>query len=91
MIDIDKETLKLTNEIRDVLGRHITKVSTEANYKEVLTSCIIALSIEVGRIRWLSTSTEEIDEEIFDKVFWEGATKHFNENKMRYGADISPI
>ncbi len=91
MIDIDKETLRLTNEIRDVLGKHMTKVSGDSNYKEVITSCIIALSVEVGRLRWLASSAAEVDTEIFDSVFWQGATKHFNENKMRYGCDISHV
>lgn len=82
--DVDKETARLANEIRDILGKHISKFD-ENNYKQTLTSCLIALAIEVGRLRWLCTETEEVTEDTFDETFWHGAMTHFKENKARFG------
>lgn len=82
--DIDKETAKLANEIREVLGAHLSKFDSD-NYQKTITSCLIALSAEVGRLRWLSVETDEVDPDRFDEVFWEGVVKYFNENKLRYG------
>lgn len=91
MTELDKdlatnqETTKLANKIRDLLGEHMLKLSQDNNYKVLLTSCIIALAVEVGRLRWLSTSTGEIHQERFDQIFWEAVARHYDSNKLRFG------
>ena len=80
---LETETTKLANEIRDLLGNHILKLKNE-DYKQALMSCLIALAIEVGRFRWLSVETEEVDPDAFDETFWAAVSKHFNANKQKY-------
>lgn len=81
--DIDKKTVKLANEVRDVLGRHLADDSV--SYQELITSCLIAIAIEAGRLRWLAISTEKVTEDKFDEIFWTGVMNHYQENKQRYG------
>lgn len=85
-LDVDKETTKLANELRDVLGAHILKIES-LSYKEILTSCILALCVEVGRIRWLSVETNEVEPDKFDEIFLNGMMVHFNSNKRQFGGD----
>jgi hypothetical protein len=81
--DIDNKTAKLSNQIRELLGNHLLDV--EHTEKEKLTSCLIALCVEIARLRWLCVSTEEVKEEAFDETFIEGMMKHYEENRIRYG------
>ena len=84
-IDPDVESTRLANLMRDLLGNHISKFE-EDHYKQALTSCLVALAIEVGRLRWLSVETGEVDADNFDQIFWEATMKHFMENKHKYGS-----
>lgn len=80
----DVETAKLADEIKTLLGLYIAKFP-ENECPETLTACIMALAIEVGRLRWLCVSTDNVDEDVFDQLFWEGVMRHFNSNKNRFG------
>lgn len=82
--DLDIETTRLANEIRDCLGAHMLKISKSDTHRACITSSLIALCIEVGRLRWLATSTKEVDESDFDKVFWNGVMKHYREHSRDY-------
>lgn len=86
--DIANDTLLVANQLRDVLGRHIAQFS-DNQYREALTSCLIALCIEVGRLRYLCTVTDEVTEDSFDQTFWNSTMKHFHENELQYGEAVS--
>lgn len=82
--NLDDETTKLANKLRDSLGEHMLKFSA-LEIKEIIMSCLVALALEVGRLRWLAIATEEVEEEDFDRIFNEGVIQHYEKNKERYG------
>lgn len=82
--ELDSETLKLAGGIRELLGAHLLKFK-DHRYQNVLVSCLIALAIETGKIRWLTVELEEIDVEKFDSIFLTAVVKHFDENRRKCG------
>ncbi len=83
--DFDKETAKLTNDIKELLGAHMLKFGAN-KYHEILVSCLTALAIQTGELRWLTSETEHIDPETFDTLFLEAVMKRFDEQKKKYGS-----
>lgn len=79
----EQKTLELANQIKELLGRHMSDDTKP--YAELITSSLVALCIEVGRLRWLAVSTGEVEEDRFDQVFWEGTMGHYQDNKKKYG------
>lgn len=82
--NIDHETTALANRLRDVLGEHMLKFS-RLEYAAVITSCLVALCVEVGRLRGLAVATGEVEEESFDRIFKEGVLRHYEEFREKYG------
>ncbi len=81
---LDADTVKLANEIQTLLGTHILKFKDQ-DYQATLISCLSALALEVGRLRFLVTETEEVDVDKFDALFFTGVKKHFDEHKRKHG------
>ncbi len=82
--DFDKETAKLANDIKEILGAHMLKFGADS-YHEVLVSCLTALAIQTGELRWLTSETEHTDPETFDTLFLAAVMKRFDEQKKKYG------
>lgn len=83
---IDKETAKLANEIRDLIGKHISKFDEEG-YQEALTAGVIALAAVTGRHRKLCVDTGEVTGESFDQTFWEITMKHSEDDMVSFGSN----
>lgn len=82
--NIDDETTILANDLRAILGAHMLRFN-KLEYHKVITSCLIALACEVGRLRGLAVSTGEVEEDTFDRVFKQGVMVHYNEFNEKYG------
>ena len=83
-VDVDREVARLSNAIRDQIHIHGEKIK-HLGHGELLTSVAIALSIEVGRLKWLCVSTGSIRPDKFDEIFNEGVLKHYESNIESYG------
>jgi hypothetical protein len=71
----------LAGNIRECIGRHMENFDAY-QYKEMIASVVIALYVEVARIKSLSVQTGEVDSSDFDRVFMNGVRNHF-EDKYR--------
>ncbi len=83
-LDLDKETAVLANAIKELVGAHILKFKADI-YKEVLVSCLTALAVQTGDLRWLAVETEDTDVEKFDTIFLTAVVKQFDDQKRKYG------
>lgn len=83
-LDLDTETMKLSNRIRQALVDHIDKFH-EGEYQEIITTCLVSLASEAGRLRWLCDASGEVALKRFDKIFWEVLENHYQVNKDKFG------
>ena len=71
--------------VRNIFGQHMLQFSDQ-DRDEAIIDCLIVLCIEVGKLRWLSVSTEELSLEEFDRIFKEGMIKYYDkEAKPGFG------
>ena len=74
--------MKLANDIKDVLARSSQE---DRPPEQIITSSLIALCIELGRLRFLAISSGDVSEDNFDQITWEIIMDNYKENLKKYG------
>lgn len=78
----DQNSMVLANELRNCIGRHMAKFDA-SNFQEAFASAIMAMYIEVARLKHLIVSTGEVDPKDFDNVFIKGLEKQYADHENR--------
>lgn len=65
----DERTDELISRLKDVIDEHFTKFEDE-DYKDMITSTLVALAIHLGNLKWYCVKTDEVAEINFNEVLW---------------------
>ena len=78
----DQSSMVLANQIRNCVGKHMRTFDAD-EFQEAFASAIIAMYTEVARLKHLIVSTGEVKPEDFDKVFFNGVSKRYEDHTDR--------
>ena len=78
----DQSCMVLANQIRNCVGKHMSTFDA-SKFQEAFASAIIAMYVEVARLKHLIVSTGEVKPEDFDKVFMKGLENHYADHCER--------
>ena len=78
----DQSCMVLANQIRNCVGKHMSTFDA-SKFQEAFASAIIAMYTEVARLKHLIVSTGEVKPEDFDKVFFNGVSKRYEDHTDR--------
>ena len=78
----DQSAMVLSNQIRDLIGKHMTNY-TATEFAEMVSVAVMALYVEVARLKHLAIKSKFVTSDAFDSVFLKGYNKHYEQNKDR--------
>ncbi len=74
----DKKTDKFIDDLESLMSAHFLTFEDE-EYREMISSTLIAISTQMGRLKWICEKSGEVKQDNFDTTMWNIISNTFDE------------